>query len=107
MAIDGATGIRFYGVQSSLDENFPVEVDVVYVKAQLALSPVLVDSVEKLLEPVIVSPDAGFLDCLNDKSSVESTSHFQWPMRSQTVFLPQIRGSDTFPGKISVWHSVH
>ena len=45
MAIDGATGIRFYGLQSSLDENFPVEVDVVYVEAQLALSPVLVDSV--------------------------------------------------------------
>ena len=67
MAIDGATGIRFYGMQSSLDEDFPVEVNVVYVKAQLALSPVLVDSVKKLLEPMIVSPDASFLDCLHDK----------------------------------------
>ena len=56
-----------YRVQRSLDKNFPVDIDVVSIEAQLALSPVLVDSVKKLLEPMIVSPDASFLDCLHDK----------------------------------------
>ena len=48
----------------SLDEDFSIEVDVVSVEPQLAPSAVLVDSVEKLLEPVVVSPDACLLDCL-------------------------------------------
>ena len=53
--------------QVSLDEDFPIEVDVVPVEPQLAPSTVLIDSVEKLFQPVVVSPDASLLDCLHDK----------------------------------------
>ena len=51
-------------MEHSLDEEFPVNIDIVSIEAQLPTPSVFVDSVQKLLKSMIISPNSSFLDCL-------------------------------------------